>query len=85
MDVHTKFGRNRFNAYETYGRFISKKFEIFDIGSGLLKNFLRHRLPKENWPGNVVGQSPKRFSKITLFLFIGGKQSLVESRVEIFF
>ena len=65
--------------------FYLKNSKFLTFVQGLLKNFLRHRLRKIIWPGNALGQSPKSFSKITLVLFIGGKQSLVESRVEIFF
>ena len=46
---------------KSYGRFILTKFEIFAIFSGFLKNILRHRFPKKNWPGSVLGE--------TLFVF----------------
>ena len=46
---------------KSYGRFIFKKFDFFEICSGFVKNFLRYRLPKKIWPGNVLGK--------TLFVF----------------
>ena len=46
---------------KSYGRFIFKKFEFFEICSGFVKNFLRYRFPKKIWPGNVLGE--------TLFVF----------------
>ena len=50
------------HAWQSCGRFILKKFEIFAIFSGFLKNFLRQRFPEKNWPGNVLGE--------TFFVFV---------------
>ena len=42
---------DRFNAYETYGRFLSKKFQIFDICSGFAQKFSKTQAPKNNLTG----------------------------------
>ena len=63
-------GRYQANFFRTLGlrnfSQIPNKFRIFEIFSEFLKNFLRHRFPKINWPGNVLGRKLFVFFSVRL-------------------